>query len=43
MEYANEWNWVLLAYGVTYFALVVYASSIALRISRARKRLGGPS
>jgi hypothetical protein len=38
--YANEWNWVALAYGVAYFALVGYAASIALRIGRAHKKLG---
>lgn len=43
MEYANEWSWVLLAYGVTYFGFVAYASSIAVRISRASKKLGDPS
>ncbi|GMQ94134.1 MAG: hypothetical protein BMS9Abin12_1618 [Acidimicrobiia bacterium] len=40
MESADQWNWVTLAYGVAYFVLVVYAVSIALRITRARKRLG---
>jgi hypothetical protein len=38
--YANEWNWVALAYGVAYFALVAYAASIAFRITRARRKLG---
>ncbi len=38
---AEQWNWVGLAYGVTYIGLVAYASSIAVRISRARKKLGG--
>ena len=42
MSYAEQWNWVALAYGVTYLVLVLYASSIALRITRARKKLGGP-
>jgi hypothetical protein len=43
MTYAEQWNWVALAYGVTYLVLVLYASSIALRITRARKKLGDPS
>lgn len=42
MTYAEQWNWVALAYGFTYFVLVLYASSIALRITRARKKLGDP-
>lgn len=41
--YASEWNWVMFAYGVAYFALVTYSISIALRIARARKKLGDPS
>ena len=40
MTYAEQWNWVALAYGLTYFVLVLYVSSIALRITRARKKLG---
>jgi len=36
-----EWNWVLLAYGVTYGALVLFTTSIAIRITRTRKRLAG--
>lgn len=36
---AQQWNWVALAYGFTYFALVAYASSIALRITRAHNKL----
>jgi hypothetical protein len=43
MEFAEQWNWVALAYGVTYVALVAYAASIALRVDRARKNLGGSS
>ena len=41
MDIATEWNWVLLAYGFAYAALVGYAASIAIRISRARDRLYG--
>ncbi len=40
---AQQWGWVALAYGATYFALVVYASSIALRITRAHNKLGDGS
>ncbi len=40
MEYEHAWSWVAFAYGVTGFALVLYASSIALRISRLHKKLG---
>lgn len=43
MDIATEWNWVLLAYGFAYAALVGYVASIAVRIGRARKRLGGES
>jgi hypothetical protein len=39
MEAAEQWNWVLLAYGFCYAVLVAYVSSIAIRISRTRKRL----
>ncbi|MEN8040620.1 MAG: hypothetical protein ABFR95_03865 [Actinomycetota bacterium] len=37
---AEQWNWVGLAYGVTYVGLVAYAASIAVRITRARNKLG---
>lgn len=40
MTQASQWNWVLLAYGFTYFALIAYTVSIALRIQRSRERLG---
>ena len=40
MESAEQWNWVLLAYGFCYTVLVAYVVSIAVRISRTRKRLG---
>lgn len=43
MTYAEQWNWVALAYGVAYLVLVLYASSIAFRITKARKKLGDPS
>ncbi len=39
MPLAEQWNWVGLAYGVTYIALVVYAASVAARIAKARQRL----
>jgi hypothetical protein len=39
MTSAEQWNWVLMAYGIAYFALVAFASSIAIRITRARRRL----
>lgn len=38
--YADQWNWVALAYGVAYFTLIGYATSVAVRITRARKKLG---
>lgn len=41
MPLAEQWNWVGLAYGTTYIALVVYAASVASRISKARRRLEG--
>lgn len=40
MEIAEQWNWVVLAYFVTYGTLVAYSISIALRMTRARKKLG---
>jgi len=40
MEIAEQWNWVVLAYGVTYGTLVAYSISIALRTTRARRKLG---
>ncbi len=43
MDVAEQWNWVGLAYGVTYIALVVYAASVASRISKARQRIDGDS
>jgi hypothetical protein len=39
MDPSVEWNWVLLAYGVAYGALVLFTTSIAVRITRTRKRL----
>lgn len=39
MDPSVEWNWVLLAYGLTYGALVLFTTSIAMRITRARKKL----
>jgi len=43
MPVAEQWNWVGLAYGVTYITLVVYAASVASRISKARRNLRGES
>jgi len=43
MTYAEQWNWVALAYGVAYFVLIAYAGSIALRINRASRKLGDTS
>jgi hypothetical protein len=40
MTAAEQWNWVVLAYGFAELALVVYVVSIALRIRRAKQRLG---
>ena len=39
MGFAEEWNWVFLAYSFCYAVLVVYVVSIAARISRVRKQL----
>ncbi len=39
MDPSVEWNWVLLAYSLAYGALAVFTTSIALRISRARRKL----
>lgn len=39
MEYAAQWNWVALAYGITYFTLIAHTASIAIRITRAHKKL----
>lgn len=41
MPLSEQWNWVIFAYGVAYFTLVVYATSMAVRITRARKKLSG--
>lgn len=41
MDLAEQWNWVGLAYGVTYITLVVYAASVATRIAKARQRADG--
>jgi hypothetical protein len=41
--YADQWNWVTLEYGVAYFTLIGYATSVAVRITRARRKLGGSS
>ena len=39
MDPSVEWNWVLFAYGVTYGALVLFTTSIAVRITRTRRKL----
>ncbi len=43
MSAAEQWNWVLLAYGFAYVTLVLYVTSIAVRITRARRRVGDES
>jgi hypothetical protein len=40
MTAAEQWNWVVLAYGFAEVALVTYVVSIALRIRRSKRRLG---
>jgi hypothetical protein len=40
MNSTEQWNWVLLAYGFAYVTLVLFVTSIAVRITRARRRLG---
>lgn len=39
MTSADQWGWVAWAYGFTVVALVTYAGSIAVRLSRSRRRL----
>jgi hypothetical protein len=39
MTTAEQWNWVILAYGFTVVALATFTTSIAIRIRRARRRL----
>lgn len=36
----SQWDWVALAYGVTYASLTVFAASIAVRIRSTRRALG---
>ena len=43
MDFGAEWGWVALAYMVTYVSLVAFAASIAMRIKRARAKLGDRS
>jgi uncharacterized membrane protein len=43
MTAAEQWNWVLLAYGFAYVVLVLFVVSIGVRISRVRARLGDGS
>lgn len=40
MDISTQWNWVIFGYGVAYTALTLFATSIAVRIARARRRLG---
>lgn len=40
MEYTDQWDWVAMAYGITYFTMVAYGTSVAVRITRARRKLG---
>lgn len=35
----NEWGWVAFAYVVAYASLVVFAGSIAFRITKARQSI----
>ncbi|MEN8239882.1 MAG: hypothetical protein ABFR53_11865 [Actinomycetota bacterium] len=39
MDPSVEWNWVLLAYGLTYASLVAFTTSVAVRITKARRKL----
>lgn len=39
MEYTDQWNWVAMAYGITYLTMVAFATSVAVRIARARRKL----
>ncbi|MFV2000204.1 MAG: hypothetical protein ACC654_07550 [Acidimicrobiia bacterium] len=39
MDPAVQWNWVILAYGFAYAAMVLFTASVAARITRARQRL----
>ena len=43
METAEQWNWVILAYGFCTTVLVTYVTTIAVRIGRTRKKLGDSS
>ena len=40
MSIAEQWNWVLLAYGFAYTVLVAFVVSIAVRVGRAKRQLG---
>jgi hypothetical protein len=43
MSTAEQWNWVILAYGFTVLVLAAFTTSIAIRLVRARRRLSdGP-
>ncbi len=35
----GEWGWVILAYGVFYGSLLLYAGSVVVRTRRTRERL----
>lgn len=39
MSSTEQWNWVLLAYGFTFFVLVMFTASIAVRLAKAHRRL----
>jgi hypothetical protein len=43
MEFGTEWGWVAFAYVVTYVSLVLFSVSMAVRIRRARTKLGDRS
>ncbi len=40
MDFGTEWGWVILAYSVTYVSLFAFAASMAVRIKKARLKLG---
>ena len=43
MEFGTEWGWVTFAYAVTYVSLVAFGASMAVRIKRAKLKLGDRS
>jgi hypothetical protein len=40
MDFGPEWGWVTFAYVVTYASLIGFGASMAIRIKRARHKLG---